>query len=77
MVKTQAEKKLRIKEEFCKGCGFCINFCPDDALQFKNSFNSRGYHPVKWKGECSFCGRCYIVCPDYAIEIEDEETLEG
>jgi 2-oxoglutarate ferredoxin oxidoreductase subunit delta len=67
------KKTVDVKEEFCKECGICIKFCPDNALEVQEKFNSRSYHPVKWKGECSFCGRCYIVCPDYAIEIKDEE----
>jgi 2-oxoglutarate ferredoxin oxidoreductase subunit delta len=77
MVKVQTKKGLKIKKEFCKECGLCVHFCPDGALQSGDGFNSRGYHPVEWNGECSFCGRCYIVCPDYAIEIKEDEALEG
>ena len=74
---SREKKKLILNEEFCKGCGFCISFCPDDALEFNNYFNSKGYHPVKWKGDCKFCGLCYMVCPDYVIEVaENEKTLE-
>lgn len=77
MFKTRNKKKVRIKQEYCKECGLCIHFCTDEALRFDDDFNSRGYHPVKWKGDCSFCGKCYIVCPDYAVEITEDETLEG
>lgn len=62
-------KKVKINESFCKECGFCINICPDKALEYSKDFNAAGYHPVKWSGNCSFCGKCYIVCPDFAIEI--------
>lgn len=78
MIKAKNSKKVKIREEFCKACGFCILFCPDKALEYSSTFNKQGYHPVKWKGGCSFCGKCYIVCPDFAIEIgDDNETLEG
>ena len=69
------EKKnnIKIKVDFCKACGYCVSFCPDNALEFSSDFNSKGYRPVKWKGNCRFCGICYIVCPDYVIEIEEYE----
>ena len=67
------KKRVIIKEELCKECGLCILFCPDKALFFHRDFNAKGYHPVKWKGECSFCGRCYIMCPDLAIEVTEDE----
>jgi 2-oxoglutarate ferredoxin oxidoreductase subunit delta len=66
-------KRLKINEEFCKGCGLCILFCPNKSLQFKKGFNSKGFHPVILKGKCNFCAKCYIVCPDCAIEIEELE----
>jgi len=64
------KKILKINEEFCKGCSLCIKYCPKNSLSFKESFNRKGYHPVKWDPQkCNFCGICYIVCPDNAIEI--------
>lgn len=65
-------KKLILKEEYCKECGLCIKFCPDKALKYSADFNSKGFHPVNWNGSCSFCGMCYIVCPDFVIEIEED-----
>ncbi len=66
-------KKVKIKESFCKECGFCVYVCPDKALKYSDDFNSAGYHPVKWSGGCSFCGKCYIICPDFAIEIGEDK----
>lgn len=73
-MKLTKKKAVQINEEFCKECGICIKFCPEGTLGLKNTFNSKGFHPVKWKSDCSLCGICYIVCPDYAIEIEDDES---
>ncbi len=45
----------------CKGCGFCIAFCPPKVLAF--------YHPphlVNADG-CTGCDLCGLYCPDFAI----------
>jgi 2-oxoglutarate ferredoxin oxidoreductase subunit delta len=58
-----------ISTELCKGCGFCIEFCPTGTLASSEEFNSKGYHPPKVvKPEaCTGCGLCGIYCPDFAI----------
>ncbi len=68
-IDTKEDKKVKINEESCKGCGFCMKFCPDNAISFHTHFNSRGFHPVKHETECRLCGKCYIMCPDSAIEV--------
>ncbi len=70
----ERKKYVKITEEYCKACGYCIKVCPDKALELDEKFNSSGYHPVKWKGNCRMCGLCYTVCPDFAVEIDDKET---
>lgn len=60
---------VTIFPEKCKGCGFCIEFCPTHVLEFSEEFNSKGYHyPVDVKSEdCSGCDLCGLYCPDFAI----------
>ncbi len=73
MAEAKKVKKARgivvIDKELCKGCGFCIEFCPTKVLEFSEEFNSRGYHPprIARPDACTGCDLCGIYCPDFAI----------
>jgi 2-oxoglutarate ferredoxin oxidoreductase subunit delta len=58
-----------IVEERCKGCGYCIAFCPRDVLELSGRYNVKGYRPpaVKKPDDCVNCHYCEIICPDMAI----------
>jgi 2-oxoglutarate ferredoxin oxidoreductase subunit delta len=62
-----------IIEDRCKGCGYCIEFCPRAILTFSKGFNKKGYHPpeVQKKDECVNCHYCEIICPEFAIFSEE------
>ena len=53
----------------CKGCGFCINYCPKHVLEFSKMFNRKGYHPpeIVRPDDCVNCGLCGVICPEFAI----------
>ena len=55
--------------ERCKGCGFCVEFCPREVLAMSTTFNRKGYHPpmVSRKGQCVNCNLCEMICPEFAI----------
>lgn len=60
--KIKPNKKLFISR-FCKGCGNCVNTCPNNALHLEN-----GKAVVDHK-LCILCGYCNPVCPEFAIRI--------
>ncbi len=70
--------EIHIIDDRCKGCGFCIEFCPNGVLKFSTGFNKKGYHPpiVVQIEQCAFDGLCQSVCPDSAIFIARQEEMD-
>ncbi len=64
-----ARGEVKVIKDRCKGCGFCVNYCPMDVLELSVEFNVKGYHfPVAKNPEkCINCGLCEMLCPDFAI----------
>jgi 2-oxoglutarate ferredoxin oxidoreductase subunit delta len=56
----------------CKGCAFCIEFCPKDCIRLSDELNLKGYFVAAFEeGDgCNGCGTCALMCPDVAIEVE-------
>ena len=63
---------ITIVKEFCKGCGFCITYCPQRVYDLSDEMNQKGYYlpsPVRLE-DCTECGLCDLHCPDFAIILE-------
>lgn len=67
---------VQIDIEQCKGCGFCIEYCPRDVLELSKDFNRKGYHyPIVTKqGACVNCTLCEMICPDFSIFVVAGES---
>ncbi len=73
MTSSNVRRKVRgtvyVDWDRCKGCGFCIEFCPPKVLVSSASFNEHGYHPPELARAdgCTGCDLCGLYCPDFAI----------
>lgn len=70
---------VHIIEERCKGCGFCVEFCPQHVLVMSKRTNSKGYHPpeIVDGAHCVNCGLCTLLCPDFSIYVDDGGTYSS
>ena len=63
---------VKINEEFCKNCGLCVVYCPNDVLRIDyGKTNKKGYHPAfaERPSDCNGCAICAMMCPDAAITV--------
>jgi len=69
-VKTASE--VAIISDRCKGCRFCIEFCPKSALEVAPEINAKGYHPPRLAetASCGGCKLCQQICPELAIYVK-------
>ncbi|HUV52516.1 MAG TPA: ferredoxin family protein [Dehalococcoidia bacterium] len=77
----QAEKATRppkvvINKDRCKGCGYCVEFCPRDTLKMSDELGPKGYGfaTMADKSKCLGCGLCEIICPEFAINLEADDN---
>lgn len=70
----QPQAEIYIIKDRCKGCGYCIAYCPKEVLDESEEINARGAHPPKVKdiNKCAVCGFCTAVCPDLAIFVQEK-----
>jgi 2-oxoglutarate ferredoxin oxidoreductase subunit delta len=69
--------EIHINKDQCKGCAFCVEYCPHDVLEMSDEFNVKGYHPpyIKDEDKCMYCQLCETICPEFAlfVTLKDEE----
>ena len=72
----QPQAEITIIADRCKGCGYCITFCPKEVLEESEEINARGAHPPKVKDldKCALCGFCTAICPDLAIFVVEKPS---
>lgn len=52
----------------CNGCLACLQNCPANAIDFKDSGTERKL--LHNMARCARCGNCWRICPQQAIEFE-------
>ncbi|MFP4185852.1 MAG: ferredoxin family protein [Thermoplasmata archaeon] len=70
------EGSVCVITERCKGCEFCIEFCPVGALEKSDETTEKGYHPPEMTEGCVLCGKCEKICPEFAVHIKEKEDEE-
>jgi 2-oxoglutarate ferredoxin oxidoreductase subunit delta len=63
-----AEAKLKehvIRDNWCKGCGICVAFCPKNVLDL----DDREKAVASRIEDCICCRLCEMRCPDLAIQV--------
>lgn len=69
---TDKQKTVSVFHGLCKGCGICIEVCPQKALRFSD--HELGFHSTPSVEvnvtKCIACGICEISCPDCALRID-------
>jgi 2-oxoglutarate ferredoxin oxidoreductase subunit delta len=73
------EAEIHIIPDLCKGCGFCIEFCPKNVLEQSDQLNKRGAYPPQVVNEeaCALCGFCTAICPEFAIFTTEKKKENG
>jgi 2-oxoglutarate ferredoxin oxidoreductase subunit delta len=70
---------IHLIKDQCKGCGYCIEFCPRKVFEESDEINARGVHPPRKTDEskCILCCFCTAVCPDFAIYVVEKQSGEA
>jgi len=61
--KIRTKSRRLIIEDWCEGCGRCVENCPQKALTLKDN------KVVVSPGECVLCGYCGACCKEMCIKI--------
>jgi 2-oxoglutarate ferredoxin oxidoreductase subunit delta len=63
--------EIRVDENLCKGCGYCVEECPQNVLGASRELSQKGYlvARVERPENCIEYRLCERVCPDFAISV--------
>lgn len=69
------KKKVVVFNGLCKGCGLCIEKCPQKAITFSEKnlgILSTSTVEIDLK-KCNLCGICETICPESALKVEKND----
>ena len=61
LIRLGEKKMLRVRSDLCRGCGICIESCPQQAI----SIVTGTAYIIRER--CNQCRRCVEACPQGAI----------
>lgn len=67
--------KIKLNQNWCKGCGLCIEICPKNVYDRESNVSPKGFRGIKIKNPeaCNQCELCELLCPDLAITIQKDK----
>jgi len=68
--RKKREVRIDIYQAWCKACGICVAFCPENVFTKGEDDYPQVAHPEA----CIECGWCEIHCPDFAITVREKKT---
>jgi len=62
---------VEIDDGLCKGCGLCVAFCREHAIELSPTPNSRGAYTARVSEGvvCCACRDCVVMCPEAAVRL--------
>jgi 2-oxoglutarate ferredoxin oxidoreductase subunit delta len=73
--RARARGRVTLFGTWCKGCGICVEFCPQQVFEADH----QGRPVIVHGDKCTACHWCDTHCPDMAITVrrlEPEEVEE-
>jgi 2-oxoglutarate ferredoxin oxidoreductase subunit delta len=76
--KAKAKYRITVNQNFCTGCGNCIEFCPQHVLERDTKLNKKGvYSPVVHDADsCTGCKLCEMYCGNFSIGVGERPAAE-
>lgn len=69
--------KIEIDKQGCKGCGLCIEACPQKCITISTKTNTTGYFYARASNiGCTGCAICALLCPEVAITVYRDPVQE-
>ncbi len=59
--------EITVFTDWCKQCGICVTFCPQQVLAMDENRRVLAKYPEK----CIACHMCELRCPDFAITVKE------
>ncbi len=76
--KVKTKYRITVNQNFCTGCGNCIEYCPQHILVRDTKLNKKGiYSPVVHDADsCTGCKLCELYCGNFSIAVGERNSAE-